>query len=135
MNTSFRTAACGLATVLGTTFVLVGCDRGDERTAGEKLDAAVAETRREAAEARTDASAAMERAGERMDDAGITAKVNAALAGDPRLSALKIDVDSTEGRVSLTGTAPDEGSRQRATELALAVEGVKGVDNQLRLAP
>lgn len=135
MNTSLRTTFLGLAAVLGTTLLTTGCDRGDERSAGQKLDAAVAETRREAADARAEASAAMERAGERIDDASITAKVNAALAGDPRLSAMNIDVDSTQGRVSLSGSAPDEGSRQRATELALAVEGVKGVDNQLRVTP
>ncbi|MBI5269396.1 MAG: BON domain-containing protein [Burkholderiales bacterium] len=143
MNTTHRTTACWMAAAL-SAFMIVGCDSRDDRTAGEKLDAAVAETKQETAEARADASAAMDRAGEKvenaaagmgntMDDAGITAKVNAAFAGDPKLSAMKIDVDTEQGRVALSGTAPDAQARDRATELALAVEGVKGVDNNLQL--
>ena len=64
-------------------------------------------------------------------DAAITAKVTAALAADDRLSALGIDVDTTDGRVALSGTAPDAASRDRATVLAQAVEGVVEVENRL----
>ncbi|MDO9135699.1 BON domain-containing protein, partial [Hydrogenophaga sp.] len=64
-------------------------------------------------------------------DMAITTKVNAALAADDQLSALKIDVDTEAGNVALTGTAPDEASRARATTLTAAVDGVVTVDNRL----
>jgi osmotically-inducible protein OsmY len=66
-------------------------------------------------------------------DATITAAVNARLAQDDELSALRIDVDTSEGRVALKGTAPNESARNRATQLASAVAGVRGVDNQLEV--
>lgn len=64
-------------------------------------------------------------------DAMITTAVNAELARDPKLSALGIDVDTSDGRVKLHGTAPDADSRERATQLASSVDGVKSVDNRL----
>jgi len=68
-----------------------------------------------------------------MDDAQIVTKVNAALAADADLSALKIDVDSKDGMVTLRGKAPDAAAKERATELAKNVKDVKSVDNQLTL--
>lgn len=64
-------------------------------------------------------------------DAMITTAVKAELARDPGLSALRIDVDTSYGRVALSGSAPDETAKTRATTLATAVKGVTGVDNRL----
>jgi len=66
-----------------------------------------------------------------MADATITAAVAAELALDKNLSALKIDIETTDGRVALRGTAPSADARDRATLLAEAVKGVRSVDNQL----
>lgn len=66
-------------------------------------------------------------------DASITASVNAELAKDPALSALRINVDTSDGRVLLKGTAPDQTARDRATRLAAGVKGVSKVDNQLEV--
>lgn len=73
------------------------------------------------------------RAGSAVEDAAVTATINAELAKDPKLSALKIDVDTSNGRVSLKGKAPDTDSRERATQIASAVRGVQSVDNQLQI--
>lgn len=78
-----------------------------------------------------DASAS---ASEAVSDATIVTKINAALLADDRLKATKIEVRAEEGRVTLTGTAPDAGSQARATTLAQAVTGVRSVDNQLVVA-
>ena len=75
-----------------------------------------------------------ETVGAYVDDTAITTKVNAALAADDQLSALKIDVDTEAGNVELTGTAPDAASRERATTLAAAVDGVVTVENRLTVA-
>jgi hyperosmotically inducible periplasmic protein len=66
-----------------------------------------------------------------VDDAAITTKVNAGLAADKDLSAVKIDVDTKDGVVTLTGPAPTAGARERATEIARGVKGVSSVNNQL----
>lgn len=76
---------------------------------------------------------AVGRAGSAVEDAAVTATINAELAKDPKLSALKIDVDTSNGRVSLKGKAPDADSRERATQIASAVRGVQSVDNQLQI--
>ena len=138
----------------------------DERTAGQKLDSAVAtaeqrteqaktEIKQEMAEAKASTEATADKLGQKMDnatdnmaakvenasdkvaatvaDAAITASVNAELAKDDKLSALKINVDTVGGAVSLRGSAPDALSRDRATRLAAAVKGVTRVDNQLEV--
>ena len=122
---------------------LAACNRpADDRTAGERVDSAIAKTERKANAVEQDAKTATANAGQaaeraandvsdKVKDAAITTAVNAKLAQDKSLSALRIDVDTVNGRVSLRGTAPDPAARERATTLASAVDGVVSVDNQL----
>lgn len=76
-------------------------------------------------------AAAEPRPGEQ--DARIAADVKSSLASNPDFGALKIDVHSDDGKVTLRGRAPDPNARDRAAEIARAVQGVKSVDNQLTL--
>jgi hypothetical protein len=122
---------------------LAACNRpADDRTAGERVDSAIAKTERQGAQMKEDARSATANAGQatervagdmsnKVKDAAITTAVNAKLAQDKGLSALRIDVDTVDGRVSLRGTAPDSAARERAQMLASAVDGVVSVDNQL----
>ena len=104
---------------------LAACNKPDDgRTAGQKLDGAIAEAKQSGNEAAKATS-------EAVTDATIVTKINAALMADDKLKARKIDVNSTDGRVTLSGTAPDAGSLNRASSLAWAVNGVHAVDNQL----
>jgi len=104
---------------------LLGCQKTDETQAtGDKV-AQKMEQAKEATQKAADATAS------KMSDATITAEVNTALAKDPNLSALKIDVDTAKGRVVLLGKPPDPAARDRATQLAQNVKGVVSVDNQL----
>ena len=135
---------------------LAACDRaGDDTTAARDDDTVVAQAEQRAeaagdraAEAARDAGNAVEngaeragdamergaeRAGDAIGDAAITASVNAELARDNELSALGINVDTANGRVTLSGNAPNEAARERATQLASAVRGVTSVDNELRV--
>lgn len=113
-------------------------------TPGQRLDEAIASTekraeqagqalQRQADEARVAAGEMAQKVESKVEDAAITANVNAELAKDSKLSALRIDVDTVDGRVALRGKAPDAASRERATQLALAVKGVRSVDNRLEL--
>ena len=136
---------------------LTGCDGADNRSAGEKVDAAVVKTERAAQDAKAkteqlagDAKAKVESsdAASRMsdaaknagsavtaaaEDASITAAVNAGLAKDPDLSAVKIDVDTQGGKVTLSGPAPSPTAKSRAEQIAKDVKGVSSVDNKLEV--
>ncbi|MDB5847962.1 MAG: hypothetical protein JWP29_1714, partial [Rhodoferax sp.] len=113
-------AAGSLALVLG----LSACNRQDDgKTVGQKLDSAVSKTEQVAgdvkndakgamasaeskmqgsgSEAKSDAKAAATTVGHAVDDMAITASVSAALVKDPDLSAIKINVDTKDGAVSL----------------------------------
>ena len=146
--------AVRLATATALALTLAACGEStDNATVGQKLDSAISQTEKKAdelgakaessldsaqaraeaaaADAKTSVESAAERMGEKIDDATITANVAARLAGDPDLSALKIDVDTTDGKVTLSGPAPTEAARARAAELAASVKGVTGIDNRL----
>lgn len=143
-----------LLAALAAAFALGACGRPDDgRTAGQKVDDAVAtaerktdqarsemdrataDARSSAREAAADTKAAAADAGDKVaaavKDATITTTVNAELAKDSTLSATKIDVDTSQGRVALRGTAPTAEAKERATQIAAAVEGVKSVENLL----
>lgn len=154
MNRNFTTK---LPLIALTTLAisLAACSKHEEKTAGEQLDSAIAKTeqqaqeakdavKREVAEAKADTAAAADTVeakakqtadmvGDKVADAAITASVNAELAKDNQLSALKINVDTTDGHVVLRGSAPSPDARDRATRLASAVKGVTGVDNHLEV--
>jgi len=65
--------------------------------------------------------------GQRIDDATITMKVKSKLLDDPTVKGLKIDVDTRDGVVYLTGTVSGNEERRQAVELARKTEGVRDV--------
>jgi len=143
------------AALVGASLTLVACDKADNRTAGEKLDSAISNSQKAANDAKdkteqmaSDAKAKMESSGATAkvteavkdagaavsgaaDDATITAAVSSGLAKDPDLSAIKINVDTKGGNVTLTGPAPTAAAKSRAEDIAKGVKGVSSVDNKL----
>ncbi len=134
--------------------ILMACESADStKTVGQKLDTAVAKTEQAATNVKDATKASIESAttalrdgaaqakvaaqtatdGMNFDtqDATITASVSAGLIKDPDLSAIKIDVDTKKGVVSLYGPAPSQAALERATTIAKAVKGVLAVDNKL----
>lgn len=67
-----------------------------------------------------------------MDDATITARVKTALLNDQQISATKIDVTTTNGVVTISGTVRNRADEQRAIELARQTPGVKDVKSTLQ---
>jgi len=128
-------------------------NKDDGETAGQKLDAALARTEQATAEAKAKAEASMAKAGDAMkdaarktetsgsktteflagkaDDAAITASISAEFAKDADLSAIRIDVDTKDGNVTLYGPAPTAAARDKATLLAKSIKGVTSVSNKL----
>jgi hyperosmotically inducible periplasmic protein len=66
-------------------------------------------------------------------DARTTAAIKAKLAADPELSALSISVDTTGGRVTLSGTVASPERVGRAVALALDTRGVNEVVSTLQV--
>ena len=73
-------------------------------------------------------------AGRNVDDAALTASVNAALVADKPSNFTRIDVDTTSGVVALNGTVETPEQRSRAEQLAGRVDGVKRVVNNLQVS-
>jgi hypothetical protein len=64
----------------------------------------------------------------------LAAKVKQALeAPEAKLPSGAIDVTAADGKVTLWGALPSAGAVRRAAQLAGKVEGVRGVDNQLKV--
>ena len=141
---------CSLVVLMALT----ACGKKDDgQTVGQKLDAAVSSSEQAAADAKAKAAASISRAGEavkdaaqkaeassgkaaesmagRVDDVAITASISAGFAKDADLSAIKIDVDTKNGNVSLYGPAPSVSAKDRATTIAKSIKGVTSVDNKL----
>ena len=127
--------AAGLLTLAALTG-LTGCNRqDDQRTVGQKLDSAIATTEQKAkqaqAEGKQSAAATSDKIQGTVGDAAITAKITTALVADAELKAHKIDVETQNGVVTLTGQAPSLQALNRATDIAKAVGGATQVNNKL----
>jgi len=73
--------------------------------------------------------------GEAITDAGITASIKAKLLVDPDVSGLRIDVDTRDGIVTLSGTVDNAKEKARAIELAEKADNVKRVEDRLTVSP
>jgi hyperosmotically inducible protein len=68
-------------------------------------------------------------------DPGVTTAVKTKLAADDTVKAYKIDVDTKDGVVTLSGTVDTAEAKTRAVEVARATKGVSSVQDQLAVAP
>ena len=68
-------------------------------------------------------------------DPGITTAVKGKLAADDTVKSYRIDVDTTEGVVTLNGKVDTELAKTRAVELARATDGVRDVVDRLTVEP
>jgi hyperosmotically inducible periplasmic protein len=73
-------------------------------------------------------------AGEVVTDAAITTAVKTKLLGDTKTPGLKIDVDTKDGIVTLSGEVATAAERTNAAKLAQDTKGVKKVVNKLTIA-
>jgi len=69
--------------------------------------------------------------GEVITDAGITMSVKTQLLDDPLVKGLKIDVDTRDAVVFLTGSVGNDAEKNKAIQLAKETKGVKDVKANL----
>lgn len=119
--TSQQLSLSTIAASLVAALALVACGRADEATAGLEAGQTAVQP----------ANNTTPTAAQGVSDASITSVIAAELARDGSLDPTRIDIDTAQGRVVLRGSAPDDDAKDRAKRIALAVTGVKGVDNYL----
>lgn len=137
---------------------LAACDQpGPAESAGKKLDQTVDLARDKISEAADKVSEganktadqvsegadkAADKLGEQGDKVGvgindveITTRVKAAIFAEPGLKTLQISVDTIKGVVTLSGSVDTQHNSDTARALASAVDGVRGVVNNLMIKP
>jgi hyperosmotically inducible periplasmic protein len=72
-------------------------------------------------------------AGRNIDDLTITASVKARLVADKLSNLTRIDVDTVNAVVSLTGLVESEFEKRRAEDIASLVDGVEKIVNDLQV--
>jgi osmotically-inducible protein OsmY len=96
----------------------------EAREAGREADDKTDEAQRKAGEA-------ADQTGDAVSNAALTTKVKTKFLADDDVSGLKIDVDSNNGVVTLTGTVPTAAEKALALKLAKETDGVKSVVDRL----
>jgi hyperosmotically inducible protein len=71
--------------------------------------------------------------GTKVDDSIITTKVKTAFLSDPTIKSFDISVVTRDGEVQLSGFVENQTQIDRAIEVALEVEGVKNVLNEMSI--
>ena len=106
-------------------------------TPADRMTADASAAANRAGAATDSAASRVEKAGDtaaaKAGDAATTAKVKARLMAEPGIDSLQIDVDTSNGRVTLSGEVDTPERRARAKELAGSIEGVTGVNDRLSL--
>lgn len=73
--------------------------------------------------------------GATIDDATITTRVKTAFINDPMVGALRIDVDTFKGMVTLSGRVKSKDEEAKAIALARSIRGVTDVKSTLQIEP
>ena len=136
MHSNLKLIAISLLLAAG----LSACDKpGPAEKAGKAMDQTASDAKNKIGETVDKAEKKMTeqgaKAGQAIDDSEITAKVKAAVFGEPGLKTLQIHVDTVKGVVTLTGTVDSQANSDKARTLAAAVADVKEVSNKLVIAP
>lgn len=71
--------------------------------------------------------------GAKTDDSVITAKIKSALVADRNVDAFDISVETRQGHVLLSGFVDRPEQIDRAARIVRQVEGVRNVDNRVRV--
>jgi osmotically-inducible protein OsmY len=112
--------------------------RDEARDAGRTVSEAGRDVGRTVSEAGRDVGRTASEAGrdvaDATGDAAVTAAVKSKFLADTTISGLKIDVDTKDNVVTLTGTVGSAAEKAEAVRIARATSGVKSVRDNLKVA-
>jgi hyperosmotically inducible protein len=101
-------------------------------TVGTAGEASTEKAREVGAQVGETAAVAANQAKNALANGAITAKIKSKMTLDDTLEAMTIDVDTSNGVVTLSGTVDTEAQRQRALQLARETDGVRQVVDRLK---
>jgi hyperosmotically inducible protein len=116
------------AAVVVTALVIAPASASAQATATQKAQSAAHETKQET-------KAAAHKTGNAITDSWITMKVHSQFVPEDVLENSDIDVETKAGVVTLMGTVPTAAGKTRAVAIAKATDGVKSVNDRLRVTP
>jgi hyperosmotically inducible protein len=103
------------------------------REAREEIREGTEATKEAARDTKAAAGRAADRTGAAVSDAAITSAVKSKFLVDSAVSGLKIDVDTSNGMVTLNGNVTSKAEADRAMTLARNTDGVKSVHSNLKI--
>lgn len=119
---SLRAASTAIA--VAAFGALVACSPAGREEARNTASNTASTVRNETSQAATDVRNAT-------NDAALTAKVKSVLLADAQVKGTSINVDSSGGTVTLSGSVGSGSEKMRAEQLAQGVDGVSRVQNNL----
>jgi osmotically-inducible protein OsmY len=125
------------STVVAVAFtcsLAAGCEERTEKTPQEE-ELAADETVSEESPAKPGAADTKGRAEEPIKDVDITVAVQGKLGADESVPAHRVDVDTNDGIVTLTGKVSSLRAKQRAERIAENRRGVRSVVNRIEVDP
>ena len=125
----------GVANVVDNTTVVAGMmpPGGIDDSVATTGDAAKDKADAKTDEAQAKAGDAADRAGDATKDAAVTAAVKTKFLADTTVAGLKIDVDTRNGVVTLTGNVKSQAEKAQAVKLAKETDGVTSVTDNLKI--
>lgn len=121
-----------VAACLSASLGLAGCQKeGGAEEAGRKIDQTAERMGNQLEATKESMDKKADRAGDYMEDAAITAKIKTEILAESALKVFQIDVTTTNGVVTLSGTVDSPLSLERASEVARNNQGVASVKNNL----
>lgn len=108
--------------------------RYDDQQKPTDTSSTKAKTEEKASQAKAKTERAASKTGEVITDAAITTEVKTKLAAEPGVSSLKIDVDTNNHIVTLTGDVKSKTEMNKAMAVARGTKGVKRVVNHMKVA-
>lgn len=134
MDTSGKGISRALQIAAAGVFALTlgACDqKPSAEKLGKSIDRSVDQASRQIEKAGEATERKIDQAGKAIDDATLTTKVKTALITESGLKSGDIKVETSNGIVTLQGTADSAENRQKAAQVASNVEGVKAVRNEI----
>ena len=120
---------------VGETAATAGIDDPDDDKDSPDVETTVDDkAKAEGRKAGRKTAEAADKAGAVVTDAALTSAVKAKLLADPDVSGLRIDVDTTNGVVTLNGEVATKAQATEAESIARGTEGVRQVVSKLRVA-
>ena len=109
--------------------VMAGCERRPADQSGAQSSGATSSGATGSGGAYSGSGSA-ERA---IDDSVITTKAKSALLADTTVKGTDINVETNRGVVSLSGMVDNERQRDRAASIVRGIDGVKSVENKMKV--